>query len=500
MNQDSNPAGFWLDSTRLLQGGLLVAALTVFHLLTITPGHNWVACDFALYLQHAKNILEGVGYSQSGYLLNPHKIISPQAYPPVFPLLLAPLYALFGLNFVALKALVVVFFGASLWASFVWAGKYLKAHFLYLMPLLLGLNPALWEHKNSLISDLPFLFFMLAVILLVEWRNRDPERIGGKWWAWAVTGFLIYIAFATRSVGMILVPALIGHDLLRYRRFTLFSVGASLTALVLVLLQGLLIGSQGSGVTGYLAQLNGVGYHNFYNIFLALKNIGRLTLGGPSPWISFPLFAMALVLVLIGMFTQASQGDYFIHLMTVCYLGILFVFPHQPSRYLFTLFPFFFLWLLLGLQVLGGSPGRRWVRPATAVFIVAVFFCYGTKYDLLIEKPGQPGVTDPPALELYDYIKRETKPSDRIMFSNPRVLAFFTGRESSVWHCPQDPAELLAYMNQIKATHLVLPLWKPECVARLLKEKPENFHELMVNQDFKVFRVDYQGRGPGRQP
>ncbi len=498
MNQDSNPAQFRLTSTQIRHGVFLVLALTAFHLLTISPGHSWFSCDFALYLQHTENILHGVEYSRTGYLFNPQKIISPPAYPPVLPLLLAPVYALFGLNFWVLKAWIVLFFGAMLFTVLLWGGKYLKAHFIYLLPLLLGLNPALWEHKNSVFSDLPFLFFMFLVVLLVEWRNQDPDRIGRKWWAWIVMGLLIYVAFATRSVGLILAPSLIAHDLIRYRRPTLFSVGASLLALGAVFLQGLLIGSQGSGVTGYMTQLKGIGYHNFYNLFLAFKNIGRLTLGGPPPWLSYPLFALALATALIGMVSQLKKGDIFAHLMTVCYFGILFIFPHQPTRYLFILLPFFFLWFLLGLQVLGGLPLRRLVRPVTAFLIVAVFFCYGSKYAFLIQAPPRPGVTDPPALELYEYFERETGESDRVMFSNPRVLAFFTGRKSSVWHCPEDMEELLAYMYRIKATHLVLPLWKPECVQRLLLEKPDNFREVMANEHFKIFLIDYRGFDPDR--
>ncbi len=479
-----------LTSSRIRLGAFLALLLTAFHLLTISSGHIWYSCDFALYLQHAKNILEGAPYARSGYLVNPHLIISPPAYPPILPLLLAPIYGLFGLDFWMFKAEIVLFFGAMLFISFLWAGRQLKSPFLYLYPLLLGLNPSLWEKKNSIYSDLPFLFFLFLTILVVEWRDRVPAEKGNRWWVWAVTGILIYISFGTRTVGIVLAPALLVHDLIRHRRLTFFSVAASLLALGAVIVQGLIIGSQGSGVTGYMAQLQALGAHNFHNLFLALKNLGRLTFGQTPSWWSYPLFACTLATALLGLITQLKKEIGFIHIMTVFYLGVLFLFPHQPTRYLFVILPLFLLWFLLGLQALGSLSGRKTARAAAAFLVLAVFLSYGMKYQALLTAPPLPKVTDPAALEVYRYLEHETGESSRIMFSNPRVISFFTGRVSSVWHCDPKEEGLLPYMYRIRATHLVLPLWKRECVERLIRDHPDIFREKMANNMFKVYLID----------
>jgi hypothetical protein len=280
------------------------------------------------------------------------------------------------------------------------------------------------------------------------------------------------------------------HDLIRLRRLTLFSVGASLLALGLVFLQGLVIGSQGSGVTGYMTQLAGIGPRNFYNLFLAIKNLGRLTFGETPGWWSYPLFAFTMAAALVGLHHQLKRGLSYIHLVAACYLGVLFVFPHQPTRYLFVILPLFLLWVLMGLQVVGERLGRRAGWALALFLLVTVFISYGFRYYQFIGERNEPQVTDPAALEVYQYLEEKTDESSRIMFSNPRVLTFFTGRESSVWHCGPARESLLAYMKRIKATHLVLPLWKPECIEDLIREHPRIFQEKMSNDKFKIFIID----------
>ncbi len=47
-----------------------VLGIAAWHLLTIRAGHDW-GDDFSLYIHHAKNIVEGQPYADTGYLYNP---------------------------------------------------------------------------------------------------------------------------------------------------------------------------------------------------------------------------------------------------------------------------------------------------------------------------------------------------------------------------------------------------------------------------------------------
>ena len=64
---------------------LLLLTVAAFHIATVRQGHIW-GDDFAMYLHHAKNIVEGRPYAATGYLCHPSISVSPRMYPPIFPL------------------------------------------------------------------------------------------------------------------------------------------------------------------------------------------------------------------------------------------------------------------------------------------------------------------------------------------------------------------------------------------------------------------------------
>src|SRR5262249_44193517 len=119
---------------------LTLAAVAAWHLLTIRPGHDW-GDDFSLYVRHAKNLAEGRPYAETGYVYNPAATsLSPRTYPPVFPLLLAPVYHWCGLNLTAMKVLVVFLLIAFLAVTYRAARRELPPAASLGLVVLLGLN------------------------------------------------------------------------------------------------------------------------------------------------------------------------------------------------------------------------------------------------------------------------------------------------------------------------------------------------------------------------
>ena len=68
---------------------LLILGIGIFLLTALRQGQEWDG-DFALYLMNARNIVLGLPYAKTAYLLNPDNAINPAAFPPGLPLLLAP--------------------------------------------------------------------------------------------------------------------------------------------------------------------------------------------------------------------------------------------------------------------------------------------------------------------------------------------------------------------------------------------------------------------------
>jgi hypothetical protein len=90
----------------------------VFIFCTVNSGHDW-GDDFAQYILHAANLANGKPYADTGYIVNPdNPSIGPSAYPPLFPLILAPVYAVFGLNLTAFKYVECLFLLGSLVVGF----------------------------------------------------------------------------------------------------------------------------------------------------------------------------------------------------------------------------------------------------------------------------------------------------------------------------------------------------------------------------------------------
>ena len=69
---------------------------------------DWIGSDYAQYVMHASNLVEGRPFEVTGYIYNPaYPSLAPRAYPPGYPVLLAPVYAFSGTNIVPMRRRIV---------------------------------------------------------------------------------------------------------------------------------------------------------------------------------------------------------------------------------------------------------------------------------------------------------------------------------------------------------------------------------------------------------
>ena len=148
---------------------VLLSGAISFSLLT--RGHSWLD-DFAAYLMQAKSILDGTmgdfvrrntfTVTESSYPPGP------AAYPWGFPLLLAPVYAVFGMSVLAFKLVNTLFYALFLVIFFALARTRLTEGKSLLLTAVLAFNPALLLAHDQIISDIPFLFFCTLAIFLID--------------------------------------------------------------------------------------------------------------------------------------------------------------------------------------------------------------------------------------------------------------------------------------------------------------------------------------------
>src|SRR5688572_3470277 len=132
----------------------------------------------------------------------------PAAYPWGFPLLLAPVYATFGMNALAFKLVNTFFYGLFLIVFFGLACTRLTKIESVLLTAVLAFNPTLLLEHDLILSDIPFLFFStLGIFLIDRFLSQKPSFKTGM-----AIGFVIFAANSMRTNGVLLfVPLFLGQ-------------------------------------------------------------------------------------------------------------------------------------------------------------------------------------------------------------------------------------------------------------------------------------------------
>jgi hypothetical protein len=190
---------------------LLISITALLLCSGLTNGHDW-GDDFAAYIMQAKSITEGrpsefieanrFTIEQSSYP------IGPVTYPWGFPVLLAPFYALFGLNMIALKSVGVLCF--LLFLFLLWSGfrKYHSDFWGIVLVCLFALNPTMLRFIDDILSDIPFLLVSTFSVLLIGRLVVERRRLISPACDQLLLGTVIAVAFFIRTNGILLLVTL----------------------------------------------------------------------------------------------------------------------------------------------------------------------------------------------------------------------------------------------------------------------------------------------------
>jgi hypothetical protein len=466
---------------------VLVIAGT-FHFVTIRAGHDW-GDDFSMYILHARNLVEGRAYLDTGYIFNPRNPIGPTGYPPVFPALLAPVYALWGLDLVAMRGLIVLCFLAALVVLCVLVRPFLPWSYVLALTAILAFNPFFWRFKDHVLSDIPFLFFALLALLLIERAPRLTTGVGKQIGLAVLTGAVLYLAYGTRTVGIVLVPVLVLHDLLRHRR----------PALATFLAVGVFVLAAGAQ---RLLMASGTNYLQMYTFNAAeLLRQGEVYLWGPGVlWQGASadrprriFIVMVSLLALLGYLLRCAQRPRACELFVPLYLlPVLLVRGFQDGRYLIPILPLYLAYALYAV-----SRGATMLpRPARALalglFLAPIAFGYGWYYMRADFGPIPDGVEKAETVAFFRYVRDHTEPGAVFVCRKPRALALYGGRPASVYHRQGDAHDLWRYFRDIRASYLVLsppdrPFWRD-----FVQAQTPQLRRVYANPDFELFRIlDY---------
>jgi hypothetical protein len=485
----------------------------LFYLTTIRPGHR--AGDFAMYLQHAVNLVEGAPYTETTYFQNPDAVsVGTLSYPPGTPLAITPLYALFGYDLVPMKVVMIFSFFAALLLFGLNTRRLLGWPFLALMLADLVFIPFLWEFKDNVESDFLFLFPVMLVLFLLARRehHRPPEGDQFNLVEGVGLGLLIYVAISIRPVGVVLLVVMLLQDLLRSRRL-IPSLGfwvPALAAVALLVVQSILLptdsGTYGQAFLQRVSQpgkLIGSVILNAKYYILAMAGRTLMTNGHGTAWADGMLL-LTLGPFLVGMWNRVRHHFGVLEIFTIVYAGVLMIWPFRQPNYLIPLIPLLSYYVFSGLDWLTRSwpTVRRMSFAAVVVLIIAA--TYIPRYQTLSFSRIPHDVMSEASFEFYEYVRARVEPEEAIITRLPREVALFTGRPTTPPRHPEehddrysDPEveEILDHAAKSNITlvaagprgfgyHIeILALWN------LLDERPDLFEPIWENDEWRLVRL-----------
>ena len=461
---------------------VLLISVGVFYIATIRQGNTW-GDDFALYIRHAQNIAAGRSYSDTGYIYNPAvPIYGPPTYPPVFPLLLAPLYRLGGLNFWAMKCEQVVFFVLALLVIYLYLLQYTTRANALLVIVLLGFNPNFWVAKDNILSDLPFLLFFWLAASLASRPSRSSS--------WAVLlGTVFYIAVGTRIIGIVIVAGFLLYQIFTQRKLSAFALIPPALCVVLLAVQSRMMAlGQGSSFDLFHPSVASV----IGNLFSYTRALPTFWMGNSKTAFTFFVVAMVTALAGVGLYVHAKRRPGLLELSLLFYLIAVIVWPGRPGlRLIYPLIPFYVYLVVAGLSFLMARLPKSNARIAAALLLLTLACGYVSAYRqvnwrLIAETDGLTSYHD-----LCRRVQMSTHNDDVFICRRPRALTLFARRQAAVYDTGND-TDWWRFAEKIHASYLIFNRQERQDTEFLLPfivRSRSNLKLVYQNPDFDLYRL-----------
>jgi len=506
-------------STSILVFAMLIVSSSLLLGAGIHHEHDW-GDDFAAYIMQARSLVEG---NSSALLAETRFMIEqsssfwvPVAYPWGFPTLLSPLYALFGVNMLALKMVnLVCYLGFLAVVWFAWPRCHSNTS-RFVFVALFAWNSFLQEFMNQVLSDIPFLLFSTLSIILIGRVVIELRWLISQSWDPVLLGLVITASCFIRANGFLLVVILILTLFIRAMQHAreahgmTSSTGAQLRSLVSRVprlrathLLGVLI------VAVWVWQVLWSKEQYFFSGDASLTHVTMALLlerlhynielptqfftGVPHPDL---VYGATIPLAMIGMVRRRGSDYRMIWYAVLTVLLYILTLPTtQGLRYLFPILPLYIHFVLVRLEQCLGvtnhnrTTPRRWVRWVPA-FLVLFYFAETAVVNAALthakERPPVAGPYLPTAEQAFSFISMNTEPDSVIVFFKPRAMKLFTGRQAIVIKKADQLNRgdyLCVYLRKDASSQLT-----SNDIARFLGEG--RLRQMYENVDFRVYRIN----------
>lgn len=424
--------------------------------LTLHNGHSWGG-DFSQFIHHAKNIVEGIPYANTGYIIsNSTRFIAPPTYPPIYPLMLTPIYLLYGIDIEVMKLVGIIFFCFFLLLIPLIFKNNLKTKHHIIIIILLAANPFIWHYSNVIMSEFTFLFFTYLALYIMQ-RNLDIESdaltssviIGA-----IILGLVMYLSYGCREIGLVLPLCVITYEVIHKRKLSILSIASFLVFFLFAYTQKVILNpiNIDSDVHNalvnfserYSAESHLNSHFDLINIdlmaiiqrmqryywslaeFLPKNDSHFLQIATPT------LLNIFLALSIAGYIISLKRKIHVTEIFFAGYISVLLLFK-SPSyaRYLLPILPLALYYALLAYDQLGLILNRNFFSISLTVTIsIIILISYISGIKDMNYRSISYGVGHESAIEMFNFIRNETRADDTIVFDKPRVISLFTERKS----------------------------------------------------------------------
>ena len=486
---------------------LSVLLLPVFF-INVKPSHSWGG-DFALYILQARNLVEGKPQTATGYIFNEQGLLpSPQTYPMGFPLLLAPLYYFFGNNILVFSyfiSLVLFVLGLALYYFFRMQFSRWSAA---IAVLIIIFNPWTLDFKAEILSDLPFMFFMMLSVIFYLRLNPDRRAFPESVWL----GFLMAAAMLMKSIGVLLLFSMLADFVLRLVKKTFVREnkisGAGAMNLLVASASALLFYAGVAFVLVPTAQEPLPYYQSLYNfhdplnlIWNALQNYVREFQGffhnTGSGWkiVTLSTIGLASLIMAVGLIRKFIKTPAMPEFLTTFYFFIILSFPtaNQGFRYIFPILPICIYFVIFGAQSFRFGTKNYSNHLLTLLAVLCLLhYPAGIQRILRDQNKMTAGPQEGQSQDAFRYIRENTSRKAVIAFIKATIVPLYTRRKCIANRRDQDVASMALKFEQVGVdyylTHSDL---SNIALDKFLAEYHRHIKLVWYNTKFKLYkRID----------
>ncbi|GAA4463683.1 hypothetical protein GCM10023093_12720 [Nemorincola caseinilytica] len=449
---------------------LLLLALSVpLFFLNVHNSHSAGGDDYALYIKEAKNIAEGKPYYLSDNVFNKHNVhYSPPQYPPGYPLLLAPVVKMCGIDILPLCYFNTVVAAMLLLCFFYFFRRYMGVIPATCMALMIVYGSVMMGLKQTIVADTTCLLFVMLYMVVRAAEKQNSIRM-----TLLVLFATMAILCRTQAVLLLLAEVIyLFYDTIRHRktattRSILTSPGmvaiAGSNALLFILNKTIFYTPNSTSVfyaaifrdalqKGALTVVR-----DNVNFFLeAIKSFFHYDTDNSIRTAIVTIMESAgLVLCITGLLISIAKKIRFTDVFFVLMCLLMLFYPIHDARYFLPAIALVYLYSYTALRTV--LPTITTIRPLyVGVAFAGIYLFAGLKY---LRSTTEPPVNYVPAQNdhnAFAYLRQNVKDDELIICARPRLVSLYTDRKCIIhaWQLPM--AENKRIFDSMNAKYLLI--------------------------------------------